>query len=228
MFEGCIKSAVDEVSQVEIVAIEPNGIHAYIDGNDIHIGKKSYLVSHTFGYVKDSTDDAFENSVGRIMYMTVGDNIAAKFYIKYSIARGFEKILSNLSKSDISVGIKTCDPNIDDTLLKKLLRKKTRFVGIIGSEEPLPSDGKKANASAGLVCNKSVFDILKGFLACDKVAKNVSLNIFAKFASIIVAFTIVAVLSLMNNGDISGITPQFLIVYHLLWMMPAIATAIFG
>ena len=173
-------------------------------------------------------DDAFENSVGRIMYMTIGDNIAAKFYIKYSIYKGFEKILSNLAKVGICVGIKTCDPNIDDALLNKLLRRKEYPVKIIKSEQPLPSNDVQPRAASGLVCSTGTFNMLRAFLSCDKVAKNVSLNIGTKFIAMFLGFAIIAFLSIINGGNISGITSQFIIIYQLLWLMPAVATAFLG
>ncbi|MBE6689043.1 MAG: hypothetical protein E7588_07185 [Ruminococcaceae bacterium] len=228
VFENYIKNAVDEISPVEIISIEHDGISAVVDGTEVFIGKKNFMLAYNFGFVKDSMDDAFENSIGRIMYMTIGDNIAAKFYIKYSIYKGFEKLLTNLEKVGICVGIKTCDPNIDDMLLKKLLRRKEFPVRIIKSEAPLPSDDVLPNASSGIVCTSNAFNMLRAFLSCDKLAKNVSLNIGTKFIAMFLAFAIIAFLSVINGGDISGITPQFIIIYQLLWLMPCIATALLG
>ncbi len=228
VFESCIKNAVDEIQKVEINTIEPDGISATIDGTEVFIGKKSFMLAYNFGFVKDSMDDAFENSIGRIMYMTIGDNIAAKFYIKYSIYKGFEKILTTLSKAGICVGIKSCDPNIDDSLLNKLLRRKEYPVKIIKSEIPIPSDEVEEHISSGLVCTSNAFNMLRAFLSCDKIAKNVSLNIGVKFISIFLGFAIVLLLSIINGGNISGITPQFILIYQLLWLMPAVATAFLG
>lgn len=228
VFENCIKNAVDEIKPVEIKSIEADGISVDIDGTEVFIGKKSFMLAYNFGFVKDSMDDAFENSIGRIMYMTIGDNIAAKFYIKYSIYKGFEKILANLAKVGICIGIKSCDPNIDEVLLTKLLHRKEYPVRIIKSEYPLPSDEVVSNASSGLVCSSGAFNMLRAFLSCDKVAKNVSLNIGTKFISMFLGFAIIVFLSIINGGDISGITPQFIILYQLLWLMPSVATALIG
>lgn len=228
VFENYIKNAVDEIRPAEIVSIETDGISAVIDGTEVFLGKKNFMLAYNFGFVKDTMDDAFENSIGRIMYMTIGDNIAAKFYIKYSIYKGFEKLLTSLEKVGICVGIKTCDPNIDDALLKKLLRRKEFPVRIIKSETPLPADDVSSNASSGLVCTSNAFNMLRAFLSCDKLAKNVSLNIGTKFIAMFLGFAIIAFLTIINGGDISGITPQFIIIYQLLWLMPAVATALLG
>lgn len=228
VFENCIKNAVDDIQPVEITSVEPDGISAVIDGTEVFIGKKSFMLAYNFGFVKDSMDDAFENSIGRIMYMTIGDNIAAKFYIKYSIYKGFEKILANLAKVGICVGIKTCDPNIDEALLNKLLHRKEYPVRIIKSETPLPSDDVASNASSGLVCTSNAFNMLRAFLSCDKVAKNVSLNIGAKFISMFLGFAIILFLSIIGGGNISAVTPWFIVIYQLLWLMPTVATAFLG
>ncbi|MBQ9941282.1 MAG: hypothetical protein IJO74_07075 [Clostridia bacterium] len=228
VFENYIKNAVDDVQPVEIVSIEPDGIRTVIDGNDVYIGKKSFMLAYNFGFVKDSTDDAFENSVGRIMYMTVGDNIAAKFYIKYSIYRGFEKLLSRLTGVGVCVGIKSCDPNIDDALLTKLLRRKEYYVRIVKSTLPLPADEVYDNVSAGVVCKGNAFDLLRGILCCNKIAKNVSLNILTKFISVIVAFVMVIALSLIGGGCMPGVNALHICCYQLVWFMPVLFTAIFG
>lgn len=72
-----------------------------------------------FGAPRDVGDDEYEDTVGSVMYMAIGDALVAKVYVRYSINPQFNDLLRDLYRAGMCVGIKTLDPNISNELLAR-------------------------------------------------------------------------------------------------------------
>ncbi|MBR7165466.1 MAG: hypothetical protein IKD18_04220, partial [Clostridia bacterium] len=132
VFKKTISGVFTEISEdFEFLEITADGMCAKIDGKDIFVGNKNYLLSYDFGYTKDSMDEDFESKSGKIMYMVIGSELAAKFYIRYSMSKRFRATILSLFKCGICPAVKTCDPNIDGDLFRTLLQNDKIPAGII-------------------------------------------------------------------------------------------------
>jgi len=132
VFKKAISGVCNDISEdFNFLEITADGMCAKIDGQSVFVGNKNYLLSYDFGYTKDDIDDSFESKSGKIMYMVIGSELAAKFYIRYSISKRFQKIILSLFKAGICPAVKTCDPNIDSDLFKTLLDNERIPSGII-------------------------------------------------------------------------------------------------
>ncbi len=201
-----------------------DGICAKIDGREVFVGNKDYMLSYDFGYVNDDIDEPFENSVGRIMYMAVGDGIAAKFYIKYAVNRKFERVMRRLHKAGICISVKTCDPNLDNELIKCIMKNREYPVCVLktagaSTEHPVPD-----SADSGIVCTSSILNVLRAFLDCDKAKRSVGTNLLVKFISLMVGLFVSVLLCFMGRMD--SITTLFIIGYQLLWLAAVIVPSL--
>lgn len=81
----------------------------------VAVGKASYMEKQDFDPPYDAEDKRIEASapVG-ILYIAYQGQLAGKVYVQYTIDSEFEKILEQLYKTGMCVGIKSFDPNIDD------------------------------------------------------------------------------------------------------------------
>jgi len=221
VFENSVSGMNEtEFSDAEILEIAKNGICASLDGKEIFVGTKDYMFDYEFGYVKDQIDQAFEKSVGRIMYMAIDDEIAAKFYIKYSISHSFENILKQMAQVGICASIRSCDPNIDTALLTTLLKKKNYPAIVLKTHEAARSAAPLERAESGIVCTSTTANMLKTFILTDKIKQRISANTLVKFISLLLGIFTVAFLYITGCADRAN--TLYVLIYQILWMLPVI------
>lgn len=86
--------------------------------------------------------------------------------MQYTIDSEFEKILEQLYKTGMCVGIKSFDPNIDDVLLAKKVKAMKYPVKVIRSKtvEDIPHTFERCDS--GIVSKRSVKDLLRTVTLC--------------------------------------------------------------
>ena len=221
VFADSISTAYPEIADdFEILENTGDGICAKIDGKEVFVGNKDYMLSYDFGYLNDDIDESFESSVGRIMYMAIGDSVAAKFYVRYAFNARFERAMRSLYKLGTCVSVRTCDPNIDDELIKCMMRRKSYPVGILKTSGASMDKPVEKTADSGLVCTSSIMNMLRAFIYCAKAKRLINVNILVKFLSLFVG--VFAALAMCFFGRLNSITTLFVTVYQLLWVLAVI------
>lgn len=219
VFKKTISGVYADISEdFDFLEITADGMCAKIEGQDIFIGNKEYMLFYDFGYTKDEQDEEFENKVGRIMYMVIGGELAAKFYIRYSLSPRFEKTIQALYKSGICPAVKTCDPNVDTALLRMLLKEKRITAGVIKTTDAMKDAPLIDRSESGVVCTSTISNMLHTFTLCDSLCHLVKTNAVLKILSLLAGAGIVLFLSL--SGNISTVTTLFIMIYQLLWLIP--------
>lgn len=221
VFKKTISGVVDEISEdFDFKEITADGMCVPIDGKDVFVGNKNYLLSYDFGYTRDEQDEAFEEKHGKIMYMVIGSELAAKFYIRYSISKQFKKTVLTLFRSGICPAVKTCDPNIDSDLFRTLLQNKKIPAGIIKSCEAMKDAPVAEKSDSGVVCISSIAKLLRTFSLCDSLRHLTRANVVMKILSLVLGAGIVAFLFYISG--LSRITGLFVLIYQLLWLIPIV------
>ncbi|MBE6591357.1 MAG: hypothetical protein E7646_04890 [Ruminococcaceae bacterium] len=217
VFSDSLSGMFDLSDNFDILENTGDGICAKLEGKEVFVGNKDYMLSYDFGYVNDDIDEPFENSVGRIMYMAIGDRIAAKIYIRYAVNGKFERVMRGLYKTGTCVCIKTCDPNLDNDLIKCILRNKNYPVGVMKTAGASKEVAASENGDSGLVCTTGILNMLMTFIYCDKAKRLISINLLVKFLSVLVGVFVSIFLGFM--GRMTSITTVFALVYQILWVI---------
>ena len=219
VFKKTISGVCQELSEdFDFLEITADGMCAKIDEMDIFVGNKDYLLSYDFGYTKDEQDAAFEAKHGKIMYMVIGGELAAKFYIRYCISKQFKKTVLSLYRSGICPAVKTCDPNIDTELFRTLLQNKKIPAGIIKSCEAMKDAPVAETSDSGVVCVSSIAKLLQTFSLCEALRHLMRANVIMKLLSLVLGAGIVVFLfSIESLTKVNGL---FALIYQLLWIIP--------
>lgn len=212
----------------EIVQILPNSIIALIDGKKVTLGTRMAVKSQGVILSDDPVDGMFENANGRIMYMLLDDELAAKFYLKYSLGKNFRAILDNFYDVGVFMVIKSCDPNLDTEYLTKLLKDENYpiIVTKLNQAEYINAFATTDTAPASVFSNTSVPNLLRTFAWCDKCRKIINLNHLAKYVAIILSI-IILIACMLNANAHEKITPILILIYQLIWSVPIIGTSLF-
>lgn len=221
VFKKTISGVYDQIPEdFDFNEITSDGMCAKIDNRDVFVGNKDYLLSYDFGYTKDEQDETFEEKSGKIMYMVIDGEFAAKFYIRYSISKQFKKTILSLYRSGICPAVKTCDPNIDSDLFRTLLQNKSIPSGIIKSCEAMKYAPAAETSDSGIVCTSTIAKMLQTFKLCESLRHLTRANVVMKLISLILGAGIVGFLFYIES--LTKITGLFALIYHLLWLIPVI------
>jgi hypothetical protein len=110
--------------------------------------------NHGF-FPKQSLDDKTKTESGQvsILYMAVGEELCAKFYVQYTVTQRFEKFAAEMLKNGIHVGIRSLDPNVNAKMIATLRNDKDISIKVI---RPTPNElipiGK--HSESGIVTSK--------------------------------------------------------------------------
>lgn len=223
VFENSI-SSLSVPGVVEIVENRGEGVRARIDGKEVCLGGSAFMEACEIPVELDESDTTFENTVGRIMYLSEGGELAAKFYIKYAVSARFCAQLSALESAGIYVAVKTCDPNIDAVLLQKILHKDNYPIAVIKTGNAAKNAPCLSRVDAPIAGVGKVSGVINGFLLCDAVRSRASLGTLTKFVSILIGLFISFVLLGMQNAYL---TPAVCLLYQLLWLLPVVVPSLF-
>ncbi len=212
----------------EIIQILPNSILALIDGKKVTLGTKMAVKSQGVVISDDPVDSLFENSNGRIMYMLLDDELAAKFYIKYSLGKNFRAILDNFYDVGVFMVIKSCDPNLDSEYLTKLLKDENYpiIVTKLNQAEYINAFTATDSAPTTVFSNTSVPNLLRTFAWCDKCRKIINLNQLSKYIAIVLSI-IILIACMLNANAHEKITPVLILLYQIIWSLPVLGTSLF-
>ncbi len=225
VFANSVHSIEGNDIEASITEHFSDGISAKIDGKEVLVGTGAFMKLYDIETPLDNIDESFLQSLGSIMYMSVDGALAAKFYIKYAMNRGFEEVLHAFYEAGICVGVKTLDPCITNELICGGLRGSNYPVNVIKKHNQLDSmTGISEETESAVISLSGVHNFLKGFIRLDSL-RNVykSNNIISVFACV-VGFVAATLLS-FTSFEI-GI--MLIAASQLFWCIPTVVISIFS
>lgn len=201
---------------VEIEEVEEDGFTVTIDDISVSLGKASYMEKQDFEPPYDPEDKRIEAATIGILYIAYQGELAAKVYVQYTIDNEFEKILNQLYKTGMCVGIKSFDPNIDDMLLAKKLKAMKYPVKVIRSKtiEDIPHTSPRCDS--GIVSKRSVKELLRTVASCERVSSAIRTSFIFKILAMLLG-VVVMVFVLFFNAE-PFVKSIYAVGYQLIWI----------
>lgn len=212
--------------EVDLLETKPGGVEAVVDGTHIYCGNGAYINSRGFVPAYDPSDVAIERE-GKlsIMFVVIGKELAAKMYIEYRMDPEMKEIVSALYKAGMCMGIRTLDPNIDDSMLGRRIRLTEYPVRVLKCKNKQQLSGVAEKAKSGVVSRKSAKNLLKTLSLCDRAQLLTRIGVAVKILSVLAG---IAAASLVYAfGSFLEITSVHVLLYQLFWMIPATAFSMF-
>lgn len=211
---------------VEIVDISPDGIEAVISGKHIFYGKASYLIKNNFEPVYEGDDERIEFSgEACISYLVCNDEVAAKLYIHYSIDPEFVSVAKQLHNAGMCIGIRSFDPNIDDSLLGKHINLSKYAVKIIKCHHLTEKTAVEDRSDSGIVSKKSPKSLLKTLALCGRVNRATKTSRLITILSILIAFG-VTFLGVFNGSFAISCLGLYIAAYQISWLLPILGVCV--
>ncbi len=212
-----------KAGDIEVISVEADGAEAVVDRHHIYVGKIGYISRK--GYVAEPSpeDDDLESGNTAVTYLVVDDEVYAKIYVRYVIDPEFESMVRTLYKSGICVGIKTLDPNINDSMLSARIKLEKYPVRVLKytSVDEVPQTSSKVDS--GIVSKKSAKALLRTFTLCEKIKHVTKTNIVITGIAMLIGLLISVAVAIF--GNVSSIASVYAVLYQIFWILPAYGAA---
>lgn len=206
---------------VVLESVDEDGFTVTVDEVSVSVGKASYMEKQDFDPPYDAEDKRIEASatVG-ILYIAYQGQLSAKVYVQYTIDNEFEKILEQLYKTGMCVGIKSFDPNIDDLLLAKKIKAMKYPVKVIRSRtvEDIPHTFERCES--GIVSKRSVKELLRTVTLCEKVGNAMKAAAIVKILALLLG--VVAMVFVYSFASEITVNSLYTAAYQLIWLIPVL------
>lgn len=118
---------------VSVLRIADNGIEALVDGkHSVLAGSPAFLERAGIVIPLESTDKtAGRTSHTSLMYVAIDGTLKLSYEIEYALNPEFDRMATELSYHETTVGIRTYDPNLNDAFLSVLRQETADSIRII-------------------------------------------------------------------------------------------------
>ncbi len=205
---------------VELIEVDEDGFTVTVDGEMVYIGKASYMEKKDYEPPFDNEARRQDpNSALGILYAAFGGQLAAKMYVQYTIDGEFEKVLAQLYRTGMCVGIKSFDPNIDDMLLAKKIHAIKYPVKVIRARtvEDIPHTVERCES--GVVSKRSVKALLRTVALCERVSSVIKTNLIIGMLAMIIGVIVMVFVSALGATAMPSV---YALLYQLFWMVPVV------
>ncbi|MBQ7499263.1 MAG: hypothetical protein IJT91_00030 [Clostridia bacterium] len=218
---------IGKSDDVEIMDIADDGYEVIVSGKHMLLGRRSYIIANGFTPLYDD-DDAMIEATGTatITYLICNDEVAAKIYVSYQIDPDFESILKQLRSAGICAGVKTCDPNIDDTVLAKYIELDKYPIKIIKKHTIVDESKTEPRFESGIVSKRDPKSLLRALSLCEKIKQSVRSGAIILSVSMIAGIAIMAFLAV--KGITANLTSLHIALYQLFWLIPTMIISATG
>lgn len=187
--KGVFEFATTEMihsKNVEIKEISKEGIAAVVDGKTtVLIGTGSFMKGRGIHPSYTAADIKSEQSGEEsIMFIAIGGKLGAKLYVTYHFSSEFERLAKKLSACGIGIGIRSCDPNVNEKWAKDYGALKGFDISVV---RPTLKEIKPHEKSidSGIVSAKNVRALCEALMMCVKLDSLESIMTWIRSASVI-------------------------------------------
>ncbi len=190
---------------VVVKMIASEGIIATVDDNTtVCMGTYSFMKSNKIYHKRSVLGEKDSSSDDGIMYIALNGVLSAKLYVTYKISRRFEKVLRQLSKYSVDVGIRSADPNVNRYWASKLIKTQAANVTVV-KPAVKELDPYVRRSDSGIVSTESARSVVDGLVMCLKLFEFDRIITGIRFAAIALGGILSFVLVMFSKFGIIGL-----------------------
>ena len=215
VFASSLQEVPVDVGEIMVHETSSDGLHLKVGEDDVLVGTSAYLRMFDIETPVDAVDETEMRSLTSILFLVCNNEIAAKFYIRYSFNRRFEPVLRGIYDAGICCGIRTFDPGVDDQLVAGNLKETNYPIHVI-RKDIKEIDHVEESLSSSVISLSSIHNYLKAFLLVDRLN---GLYRTAKILSFIGALVGLALSAFffVTGGTLAA---SSLLLFQIFWLLP--------
>lgn len=199
VFRRMIINKVDMLHEVDTLVYEQDmGLSGWVSGRRVLIGNRKLLDNHGIDIPSKDYEERYAKNGRQLVYLSIAGELSAMFVVSYTADPHVKKILTDLTHRRITILVRTCDPNITESLIASTFGLNGFYVELLGapagrSFETLV-DGVSPQEPAGIVSTGGIRDMLSALAHCRRL--RTGMRFFTVAQAIIGAIGIVMTVSM--------------------------------
>ncbi len=174
VFRRMILNKVDMLHDVDTLVYEQDmGLSGWVSGRRVLIGNRKLLDNHGIDIPSKDYEERYAKNGRQLVYLSIAGELSAMFVISYIADPRVKKILTNLTHRRITLLVRTCDPNVTESLIASTFGLNGFYVELLGapagrSFEAL-IDGVTPQEPAGIVSTGDICDMMAALTQCRRL-----------------------------------------------------------
>ena len=211
---------------VELRALNPDGIEARINGEDFCVGTKEYLQKLGISVYNEAEDERAKEQNNAILCVAYRTQMCAKFYIHYEISRAFEANVEYYHKHGVSTVLCTADPMLSPAFLDSISYVSSCGLRIEKKQLSTLAFDKRDERTSGLIsCGprktlRRMPFFFRAYRRCRRF-----LHVMSGVAAVVNAVAVPLMMTLVLS-DLFMKVPMAGALCQLFWLIPTVITAL--
>ncbi len=202
---------------VELVRVSDDGIEATVDGKRVLVGLPSFMSEYGINVRVDENDS---EGVSRL-YIAEGEELCAKFYIKYNLDVDFENVITRMTSIGICAVLKTFDPNINDKMLSSLIDTSKYPIRVIRGKIGECFVDVSDEIDCGIVSVNGAKSTVDAIVTCERLYNIRSSANNVKIVSMVIGMILSAFVAFFSLTPFASL---IVVLYQLLWTIPSLVS----
>lgn len=205
VFRRMILNKVDMLHEVDTLVYEQDmGLSGWVSGRRVLIGNRRLLDNHGIDIPSKDYEERYAKNGRQLVYLSIAGELSAMFVVSYMADPRVKKILTDLTHRRITLLVRTCDPNITESLIASTFELNGFYVELLGapagrSFEAL-TDGVSPQEPAGIVSTGGIYEMMAALAKCRRLRTGMRF-----FTAMQVALGIVGILMTVGMAFFSGV-----------------------
>ncbi len=220
VFDKIIDGRRKMLSEVSDMVYEDGfGLTGKVDGKTVRIGNRNFMEAYAISGLCDDSIDIDAKAKGMfIVYTAIDDEVCGIFALKYkSIDPDIEDAIYDLLSNDITIAVKTNDPNITAELVQDVFDVPKEYILIMEAHiaerfDEITRPSKKGDSLLAYGGRFATFAQL--IVACKKLQTKISVATIIQIIFTILGFGFCMFNAVMNKG-FDYISISYVVLYQL-------------
>lgn len=223
VFRRVIQDKVDLLQEVDTLVYEQEmGLSGWVGGRRVLVGNRRLLENHGVDVPSRDYEMRYTRAGRKLVYLSTAGELSAMFVVAYTADARMKRAVKALTKEDVTLLVRTSDPNITEELLCETFNLSEYYVEILGSggrralgqvlDAASDEDDQEAPA---LACDGGAAGKAAVLTVCNRLRKGLSLSVFATLGLGLLGFLLCVLDAFTSTGD--GALPSA--ISALLYMM---------
>lgn len=132
IFRRIIENKEELLSEVDTLVYEQGmGLSGWVDGRRVLVGNRRLLENHAVDVPSSDYEARYAKNGRRLVYLSMGGQLSAMFVVSYLPDPEIQDALQDLCRSQVTLLVRSCDPNITTQDLCESFELEEYYVDVL-------------------------------------------------------------------------------------------------
>lgn len=205
VFRRMILNKVDMLHEVDTLVYEQDmGLSGWVSGRRVLIGNRKLLDNHGIDIPSKDYEERYTKNQRQLVYLSIAGELSAMFVVSYIADPTVKRMLTDLTSRRITLLVRTCDPNISESLIASTFGLNGFYVELLGAPAGRSFEGLVDGVTdfepAGIVSVGGMCNMMGALANCKRLRTAVRVFTVLQAVVGIVGMLFTACMALINGA----------------------------